>query len=135
MLNFRKYITTKLVMRMAIIVAMVGAAILLDVYLENNLSELENIQAESQAKSSEQGGVYIIAQNGSISIKTLSEKHSCRKLKVQLHDRFLRKYHQLRNNQVLQAEQSTQSAPIIQSYHYLVFQNFLFTQPDEDTLA
>jgi hypothetical protein len=120
---------------MAIVIAIVGAAVLLDVYFENDPDELKNIQAESQSESTEQGGVYIIAQSSSISVKTSGEKYSCRKMKVQLHDRFLRKYHQLRNNQVLQAEQSTQTAPIIQSYHYLVFQHFFFTQPDEDTVA
>ena len=117
------------------IIAVVGGAILLDVYFDGNSSELETTQAESETPTSENGGVYLIAQTGTTSVKTSAQKQQTRKLQVQSHDKFLRKYHQVRNNEVLKAEVQPQTAPIIQSYHYLIFQNFTFTQPDEDPLA
>ena len=124
-----------MVLRMAVVLSIVAAAILLDVYFGNNPAELENIQAESQEHSSETGGIYLIAQTNPTNAKTSAQKSITRKLPVQLHDKFLRKYHQVRNYQVLKAEVQSQTAPIIQSYHYLVFQNYFFSQPDEDAMA
>lgn len=135
MLKLKIDITKRILVRIAMTLAIVGAAVLFDVYFENDLDELENIQTESKEHSTEKGSIYIIAQSSTISPKTSGEKSSNRKLKIQLHDKFLRKYHQIRNNQVLQAEQASQSAPVIQSYHYLVFQNYFFTQPDDDPLV
>lgn len=120
---------------MALFVAIIGAAFLLDVYFENNPAELDTIQAENQTKTKDPGGVYLIAQAGTTGAETSFQKSSSRKLQVQSHDKFLRKYHQHRNNDVLKAEVQVQTAPIIQSYHYLVFQNYFFTQPDEDPLS
>uniref|UniRef100_UPI00321620DA hypothetical protein n=1 Tax=uncultured Draconibacterium sp. TaxID=1573823 RepID=UPI00321620DA len=135
MLKFRINITRKLLTRLAVIIAIVGGAVLLDNYFENNPDGLKNISAESGRHTSEPEHIYVIGQTTTVSLKTQVLKTSDRKLQVQLHDKFLRKYHQLRNYQVLQAEEQTQTAPIIQSYHYLVFQNHFFTRPDEDPLA
>ena len=117
------------------IIAVVSGAILLDVYFDGNSSELESTHAESEMPGSESGGVYIIAQTNTTGAKTSVQKLQKRKLLVQSHDKFLRKYHQVRNNEVLKAEVQPQTAPIIQSYHYLIFQNSFFTHPDEDPLG
>ena len=134
-LNIKIDITKRLMVRMAMFLAIVGVAVLLDVYLDNNPAELENIQAQNEAQTKDPGGVYLIAQTGTFGVKTSFQKSQTRKLQVQSHDKFLRKYHQIRNIEVLKAEVQPQTAPIIQSYHYLVFQNYFFTQPDEDPLG
>lgn len=121
--------------RMAIIMAVVAAAFVLDNYFNNNkLNELENIQAQSGEKSKEPGKVYVIAQTSPTTLKTSVSKNASRKLQVQLHDKFVRKYHSIRNYQVLKAEKATQTTPLISSYHYLVFQNYFFT-PDDEPLS
>ncbi|MCY1722682.1 hypothetical protein OU798_20195 [Prolixibacteraceae bacterium Z1-6] len=135
MLKFRINITRELIIRMAMLVAVVGMAILLDNYFDNNPEEFDSITAESKKSASESEHVYLISQTTTVSLKTQVQKNTNRKLQVQMHDKFLQKYHQVRNYQVLQAEEQTQTAPIIQSYHYLVFQNYFYTQPDEDSLA
>ena len=134
-MDFKIDITKRLLVRLAMVLVLVSAAVLFDVYVDDNPVEFEKIQTESKEHSTDQSSLCFIAQTSSLSIKTAGEKAVDRKFKVQLHDKYLRKYHQLRNNQVLQAEHSTQTAPIIQSYHYLVFQHYFFTQPDEDSLA
>jgi hypothetical protein len=124
-----------MLLQMALLVAVVSAAVLYDVYVENNSIEEGNVQSESTKHTTEKGGMYLIGQTGSTTVKTYDEKLSVRKLKVQLHDKFLRKYHQIRNYQILSAEAKTQTTPLIHSYHYLVFQNYFFIQPDEDPLS
>lgn len=119
---------------MALLLAIVGAAVVADVYFDNHPAELEKIQAGSEKQSNEPGTVYLISQTGSPTVKSSVQKTQNRNLRVESHDKFLRKYHHLRNYQVLKAETATQTTPLILSYHYLVFQNHLFALPDEDPL-
>ncbi|WP_346855504.1 hypothetical protein [uncultured Draconibacterium sp.] len=135
-MNFKIEISKKILLRLALFVALIGVAFLFDAYLDKNPAELNTMQAESgKHETRDTGGVYLIAQSSSLTLKTAGEKSVQRKFQIQLHDKFLRKYHQKRNYQVLKAELATQSAPIIQSYHYLVFENHFFPQPDEDNRA
>jgi len=131
MVQFKVNISRKLVVRLAVFFAVIATTVLLDVYFENNPEELQNIHAESQ-ENNEPGGVCLISQSTTTSFKTSAQKNVNRNLQVQLHDKFLRKYHQLRNYQVLKAEVEKQTTPLILSYHYLVFQNYFFTHPDKE---
>ncbi|MDX1286426.1 MAG: hypothetical protein R3182_15525, partial [Draconibacterium sp.] len=133
-MDYKINISKKLLLRLAMFLAVIGIAIILDVYLENNPAELEKIQAESESKTADQGKIYLISQNGSTNVKTSIQKSVDRKLQLEKHDKFIRKYHNLRNYQVLKAEAVTKTTPLILSYHYLVFQDYFFTQPDEDSL-
>lgn len=121
-------------MRLAFFLAVIGVATLFDVYFENNLEALEEFQTESTDNSGEQGGMYFVSQVITIDAKTSTQKNTNRKLQVKSHDRYLQKYHQLRNNQVLKAEVQPQTTPLILSYHYLVFKNHFFTDPDDEPL-
>ncbi|WP_347839652.1 hypothetical protein [uncultured Draconibacterium sp.] len=127
-------ITKRLMAKLALFMVVVAAAFILDVYFGNHPEELKKIQAESQEQSSDQGKVYLITQTTVNSVKILEQKASARQLKLQLHDKFLRNHHSSRNYQVLKAEVVKQTTPLILSYHYLVFQNHIFS-PDEDPLA
>ncbi len=124
-----------MLVQFALFMAVVAAALIIDVYSGNNTKEIEKTQAESQKHASEPGSIYIIAQSGSLSLKTSVHKSPTRDSNIQLHDKFLRKYHQIRNYQVLKAEVKSHAVPIIQSYHYLVFQNYFYTNPDEHLLS
>jgi len=127
-------ITKKVAIQIALFLAIIGAAVLLDVYFEKSPAEFANIHTESEEETTEHGSVYLISQSSSVSLKTSVQKTSERKLQVKSHDKFLRKYHHLRNYQVFKAEVKKQTTPLILSYHYLVFQNYFFTHPDKDPL-
>lgn len=127
-------ITRRIVVRMAIFMAIIAAALVLDNYFGNNPEEVKKIQAESQEQSSAQGKVYLITQTASNTVKTFEDRCNSRNTKPQLHDKFLRDYHSVRNYQVFKAEVVQQTTPLISSYHYLVFQNHVFS-PDEDSLG
>ena len=119
---------------MAMFMAIIVAALVLDNYFGNNPEEVKKIQAESQEQSNEQGAVYLITQTASNTIKTFEDRVYSKNTKPQLHDKFLRNYHSIRNYQVLKAEVVMQTTPLISSYHYLVFQNHVFS-PDEDSIG
>ncbi len=123
-----------MIARLAVFAAFIAAAFVLDVYFGNHPEELEKIKAESQEQNNEKGAVYLIAQSAQNTIKTFEDRVYAKHLKIQLHDKFLRNYHSIRNYQVLKAEVVNQTSPLISSYHYLVFQNHVFS-PDEDSIG
>jgi len=133
-MNVKVKISKKLLLRLTVFMAVIGAAVLLDVYFENSPAEFVNIQKESDEETTEPAVVYLISQSSSVGFKTSIQKTSFRTLLVKSHDKFLRKYHHLRNYQVFKAEAKKQTTPLILSYHYLVFQNYFFTHPDKDPL-
>ena len=121
-------------MRLAFFIAIIGVATLFDVYFENNPEKLKVIQTETSDNTGEQSIVYFVNQTNTFDVKTSSQKNTGRKMLVKSHDKFIQKYHQLRNFQVLKAEVQTQTSPLILSYHYLVFKNYFFSAPDDEPL-
>ena len=121
--------------RLAVFLALTGAALVLDAYSERNPADLDTIQAGAKEHNSEQQGeVYILAQSSSFSVKTSIQKTPIRNVQVEKHTKLLRDYCSIRNKQVLKAEVIKQTTPLITSYHFLVYQTHLFS-PDEDPLA
>ena len=127
-------ISKKLLLRLAFFIAVIGVATLFDVYFENNPEKLKVIQTESADNTDRQSIIYFVNQTNTFDVKTSSQKDTGRKLQVKSHDKFIQKYHQLRNFQVLKAEVQTQTSPLILSYHYLVFKNYFFSAPDDEPL-
>ncbi len=117
---------------MALFVAVIGVATLFDIYFESDSGILEEIQNESAANMGEKGKMYFVNQTNTISAKTTSQKNTGRKLQLKSHDKFIQKYHQLRNYQVFKAEVQPQTTPLISSYHYLAFKNYFFSDPDDE---
>ena len=133
-LKIKGYITKKLLVRLAVFAVLVAAAIALDAYFEKNPAEFDQIQTGAEKHNPGQGEVYILAQASPSTVKTSVQKASSRNQKIETHTKFLRKYHSVRNYQVLQAEVIQQTTPLITSYHFLVFQRHLFS-PDEDPFS
>jgi len=134
-LKFKRNISKKLLVRLALFIAVIGVATLFDVFFESNLERLEEMQTESTGNSREQGKMFFVTQTNSIGAKTYAQKHTGRKLQVKSHDKLIQKYHQLRNYQVLKTEVQTQTTPLINSYQYLAFKNYFFTNPDDEPLV
>ncbi len=127
-------ISKNLLLRLTFFVAIVGVATLFDVYFENNPEKLKVIQTETSDNTGEQSIMYFVNQTNTFDVKTSSQKNTGRKMLVKSHDKFIQKYHQLRNFQVLKAEVQTQTSPLILSYHYLVFKNYFFSAPDDEPI-
>lgn len=133
-MNFKIKISKRLLLHLAIFIAIIGVATIFDTYFENNPETLKNIQTESTDNTGQQSVVYIVAQINTFDVKTSTQKNLIKKLQVQSHDKFIQKYHQLRNFQVLKAEVQSDTSPLILSYHYLTFKNYFFSSPDDEPL-
>ena len=133
-MNFKIKISKKLLLRLAFFVAIISVATLFDVYFENNPDKLKVMQTETSDNTGKQSVMYFVNQTNTFDVKTSSQKNTGRKMLVKSHDKFIQKYHQLRNFQVLKAEVQTQTSPLILSYHYLVFKNYFFSSPDDEPI-
>ncbi len=121
-------------MRLAIFVAVIGLATLFDVYFDEDYAALDELEAKANEHSQEPNTIYLINQTNSVVVKTSVQLTAGKKLQLKSQDKFIQKYHQLRNYQVLKAEVQTQTTPLINSYHYLAFKNYFFSDPDDDPL-
>jgi len=133
--DIKKKITKKVVLKLALFVAVIGFASLFDHYFDKNPEEFKEIQSESKANNNNQNTVYLISQTNAVVVKASVQKTLNNKFQLKSHDKFIQKYHQIRNYQVLKAEVQTQTTPLIHSYHYLAFKNYFFSDPDDDPLG
>jgi hypothetical protein len=129
--NIKKKISKKVVLKLALFVAIIGLATLFDHYFDKNSVEIDKIESNSSKESTEQKTILLISQVPNYGIKTLAEKTIPRKLQIKSQDKFIQKYYQLRNFQVLKAEVQTQTTPLINTYHYLAFKNYFYSDPDD----
>lgn len=119
-------------MQILLFVAIIGIASALDIYFNKNHVEFAEIETESTDNNQEKNSILLISQSFNSGVKTTEQKFSSRKIQIKSHTRFVQKNYQLRNYQVLKAEVETQTAPLINSYHYLAYKNYFFTNPDDD---
>jgi len=129
--NIKRKISKKIVLQLALFAAVIGMATLFDIYFDKN--ELESAEIESSQSKEEKGPdtILLISQTSNFGAKTFEQKIFVRKVQIKSHDKFMQKYYQLRNYQVLKAEVQTQTAPLINAYHYLAFKNYFYSIPDD----
>ena len=125
-------ITKKQLLKLALFVVVIGAAALLDSYLDKNPVHFKDESNTSNNQHNETNIVYLYSQFNVPGAKVEIQKPTFKKIQPKLHDRLIQKYHQVRNHQVLKAEVETKTSPMISVYHYLAFKNYYFTNPDND---
>ena len=118
-------------MQLALFVAVIGMASLFDIYFENDRVEIKETEAGTGEGGKEKDSILLISQSTNFGAKTSENKTFVRKFQVKSHDKFIQKYYQIRNYQVLKAEVQTQTTPLINSYHYLAFKNYFYSIPDD----
>ena len=121
-------------LRLALFAAVIGIAALFDIYFDNNRVELNEFETSSPEDEKEQGSILLINQTINSGAKVSAGKTIVRNPQLKSHDKLVQKYYQLRNYQVLKAEAQTQTTPLINSYHYLVFKNYFYSVPEDNPL-
>jgi len=133
-MKIEKKISKKIMLRLALFAAVIGIAALFDIYFDNNRGELNEFETSSPEDEKEQGSILLINQTINSGAKVSAGKTVVRNPQLKSHDKLVQKYYQLRNYQVLKAESQTQTTPLINSYHYLVFKNYFYSVPEDDPL-
>jgi hypothetical protein len=126
----KRKISKKMVMKLALFAAVLGIATLFDIYFEKDQVKIIENEANSSKNDKTSDTILLISQTTDLGVKTSVQKTFTRKFQVKSQNKFIQKYYQLRNYQVLKAEVQTQTAPLINSYHYLAFKNYFYSIPD-----
>jgi len=129
-MDFKRKISKKVIFKLALFVTVIGIATLFDIYYENNQAETVKNEANSKDEK-KQDTILLISQSTDFGVKTPAYKTFSRKVQIKSQDKFIQKYYQLRNYQVLKAEVQTQTTPLINNYHYLAFKNYFYSVPDD----
>lgn len=117
--------------RLAVFAGLIAVAALLDVYFENSGVQLAGVEKSTNNSRSEKGSVQLYSQTVDLGGKIQVLKVAQRKIQPKSHDKLLQQFHQHRNYQVLKAEVQVQTAPLILTYHYLAFRNYVYISPDD----
>lgn len=118
-------------MNIAIFAAIIAVAAVFDIYSDNQGVKIGNIENNAGEKENEKGSVQLFSQSFDFGVKIQVLKTVQRKIVLKGHDKFLQRFHQLRNYQVLKAEVQTQKAPRILTREYLSFRNYTYFSPDD----
>jgi len=102
-----------------------------DIYFSDTQVKPEETETGSTREEKRQEKIVLISQATNFDLKTPVQKSVVRKLQLKSHDKYIQKYYQLRNYQVLKAEVQTQTTSLINTYHYLAFKNYFYSIPDD----
>lgn len=117
--------------RLAVFAGLIAVAALLDVYFETSGVQLAGVEKSADSNTNEKGSVQLYSQTVDLGGKIQVLKVVQRKIQPKSHDKLLQQFHQHRNYQVLKAEVQAQTAPLILTYHYLAFRNYVYISPDD----
>jgi hypothetical protein len=130
-MNLKKYITKHFLMRLCLLLAMVGAAAVFDMYHESGQKLAEKIRKIPAPDETENQKIYICSQTPGYNLKTSATEFSVRFRFACTQDKFLLKYYNLRTFQITKAEALHSSFPAICSFHSLPFARVLYPSPDD----
>ncbi len=127
----KRKISKKLVFRLAVFAVIIGIAFVFDIFNKKNNFDFVTKQNNSSKEEKSKDSNVLLSQSADFMAKIPASKSINRKIQVKQHDRYIQKYYQLRNYQALKAGVQNQTAPLINSYHYLAFKMHFFAVPDD----
>jgi len=130
-MHLKKYISNRFILRLSLLLALVAAAAVFDMYHSANRKLTEKINKIPVSDDTETNKTFFCTQVTSSNLKTLGSEFSVRFRFACTQDKFLLKYYNLRTFQLMKAEALHSSFPVICSFHSLPFNRVLYASPDD----
>ena len=130
-MHLKKYISNSFILRLSLLLALVAAAAVFDMYHSANQKLTEKINKIPASDETETNKTFFCTQITSSNLKTLGSEFSVRFRFACTQDKFLLKYYNLRTFQLMKAEAVHSSFPVICSFHSLPFNRVLYASPDD----
>lgn len=127
----RKYISNGFLVRLSLLLALVAAAALFDMYHSANQKLVEKIRKIPVSDEAETNKAYVCTQIPTFNLKTLGSEFTVRFRFACTQDKFILKYYNLRTFQLMKAEAFVSSFPVTYSFHSLPFNRVLYASPDD----
>jgi hypothetical protein len=127
----KKYISKYLILRFCLLLALVSAAVIFDMYHSPNLKLADQAQKFPSSDQSDNNKIFFYNQISSNNIKTPGNDFIVRFRFACTQNKFLLKYYNLRTFQMMKAETIHASFPSIYLFHSLPFNRVLYESPDD----
>ena len=129
-MSLKKYLSKNLIMRVCLLLLMVGAAALFDMY--HGEHNIHGTTAHKTPQSQEPGTkTFFCNQVPSYNLKTTTTELSVRFRNGYTQDKFLLRHYNLRTFQLMKAEAVQASFSAICSFHSLPFNRVVYSNPDD----
>lgn len=130
-MHFKKYISKHLIMRFCMLLALIGAAAVFDMYHTVNTNLADSIHRLPSHDESGSGKTFYCNQIPSFNLKISSSEISFRFRYAYTQDKFLLKHYNLQTFQILKAERINSPFSPVFSSHFLPFNRVLYASPDD----
>lgn len=130
-MNLKKYISKHAIMRFSMLLALLGAAALFDMYHTVNKKLADRVHQIPLHDETGSGKTFFCNQLPSFNLKISSSELSVRFRFAYTQDKFLLKHYNLRTFQMLKAELENFSVPSFFSAHFQPYNRVLYSSPDD----
>ncbi|MDP2337704.1 MAG: hypothetical protein Q8N05_14925 [Bacteroidota bacterium] len=130
-MNLKKYMSKHFLVRLCLLLTMVSAAAVFDMYHAVNQKLADNVRKIPASDEAETNKMFFYNQVTSYNLKTSGAEFSFRFRFAYAHDKFLLKHHNLRTFQLMKAEALHSSFSAVCSFHSLPFNRVLYASPDD----
>lgn len=125
-------ISKKIVVRLVLLTVLIGAAFVLDAYLDKNQGAVEQAQTGKNPSSGSQAAFILYTSGNTVILKPNFQKTPSRMIQARLHDKFLQKHHQMRNYHTLKEELFIEKVPQVVACFYQIYRDYFSDRPDDE---
>ncbi len=130
-MNLKKYISKHSLLRLCLLIAMVSAAAVFDMYNSTNQKLAGSTMKIPVQNDFDAGKMFFCNPVNSFNLKTVAGEFSFRFRFAFTQDKFLLKHYNLRTFQLMKAESSHSFATAACSFHSLPFNRVIYSSPDD----
>ncbi len=130
-MNLKKYISKHSLLRLCLLIAMVGAAAVFDMYHAANQKLADANMKIPATNDFDAGKMFFCNQVNTFNLKTVSGEYYVRFRFACTQDKFLVKHYNLRTFQLMKAESSHSFATAACSFQSLPFNRVIYSSPDD----
>lgn len=130
-MNLKKYISKHVLLRISLLIALIGAAALFDMYHTGNQKLADTIRKIPLPKDLDSGKIYFCNPVNTINLKNPATELSVSFRFYCTQDKFLLKYYNLRTFQLMKAESAQTVYSAARSFHSLPFNRLIYNNPDD----
>jgi hypothetical protein len=130
LVKIKKYISRQLIVRLCLLLALMSAAAIFDLYHVSN-PKMAAHQPKGSSSDEADNKVFFFNQSPSTNFKTLANDFVVRIRFACTQDKFLLKYYNLRTFQMMKAETSHSFFTSASLLHSLPFKRVIYESPDD----
>jgi len=130
-MNLKKYISKNLIIRLSLLLALVSAAAIFDMYNTANQIMADSVRKIPAPDEADSNKIFFCNQVPTYNLKTSGTDFSIRFRFVCSEDKFLLKHYNLRTFQLMKAETLHSSSQSVCSFHSLPYHRVFYFSPDD----